>query len=278
MVIWLTAMHAGAVPNPNELSIREREIALREREAMLREQEMHMRGGPGGRKNGGGGRRRMFRARSVYGGDDDDEDEEVYIDAQPPPAPPIDVDNFDMMSVTSRRNRRLPSTGNMRNPGPEIPMQPQPSRGRHSMFSRPGAGPRSRTSTRMMNDVPGLHDALTDNALMGYSSNRYGAVDRKMMTDTSRANSMTSGMGDAYSPVANGAYPPMPMPNGRRMSASPGDMRPNGYAPRPGNSPDQRGYRGPPDGQPLRQPVPKYPPGQGFPQQVEQHVSEGYDG
>ncbi|KAI5804918.1 2-dehydropantoate 2-reductase [Geopyxis carbonaria] len=266
--------YAAARPSGNDLALRERELAIREREHMLRQQEM-MRNGGGAPPPRKGGRRKMMpsRSRSVYGDDDEDEDE-FYVDPQSaPPMPPVDVDNLDMMSVTSRRNRRAPSAGNMR-PNQEIPIQPTRGGGRHSMFSRPG--PRNRVSARLMGDVPGLHDSITDNPLMGYSSNRYGTVDRKAMTDNSRANSMTSQRMDDYrdNPAyGGGAYPPMA--NGRRTSQAPNGYGPNGHSPN-GHSPDNRAYRGPPDGQPIRQPVAKYPPGpDGFPHQVEQHVSDG---
>jgi hypothetical protein len=257
-----------------ELALRERELALREREQMLREQEL-MRSRP---NTSGRPRKTSGRSRSVYG--DDEEDDDFYVDSNPPPMPMVDVDNFDMMSVTSRRNRRLPSASGQRNLGPDVPMQPPPGRGRHSLFSRSGRNRASAASARLMNDVPGLHDPITDNALMGYSSNRYGTVDRAAMTTTSRANSMTSRMGaedgpnygaGAYPPMSNGAGGQMP----RRMSTSPDDRRPNGYGPRNGQSPpDHRGYRGgpPPDGQ-FRQPFPKQQ--NGYPHQVEQHVSDG---
>ncbi|KAF8540212.1 ketopantoate reductase PanE/ApbA C terminal-domain-containing protein [Trichophaea hybrida] len=273
-----------SVSQLNDLALRERELALREREQLLREQEMKS-----SRSFGLGRKKNPGRSRSNYGDDDDDDD--FFVDPNQPPMPTVNVDNFDMMSVTSRRNRRLPSTGSVRNPGSEIPMQPSRG-GRHSIFNR---NTRNRASARLMNDVPGLHDPITDNALMGYSSNRYGTVDRKMITDNSRANSMTSQRGGvrddpafgggAYPPMPNGgsAYPPMPNggsaypPMSRRLSTSPGDTRnSNGYGPRNGHPPDQRGYRGgPPDGQ-IRQPIPKHAPGQnGFPHQVEQHISDG---
>jgi hypothetical protein len=258
-----------------ELALRERELALREREHMLREQEM-MRSRP---NTSGRPRKTSGRSRSVYG--DDEEDDDFYVDSAPPPMPMVDVDNFDMMSVTSRRNRRLPSASGQRSLGPlgpDVPNAP-PGRGRHSMFSRSGKNRASAASARLMNDVPGLHDTITDNALMGYSSNRYGNVDRTLMTTTSRANSMTSRAGLEDGPnYGAGAYPPMPNGGGgqmpRRMSTSPDDRRPNGYGPRNGQSPpDHRGYRGgpPPDGQ-IRQPFPKQ---NGYPHQVEQHVSDG---
>lgn len=283
-----------------EVALREREFLLRQRELALREQELNMR--HNGMHNGKQGRRKS-RSRSVY---DDDDDDDIYVEA-PPPVPPIDPDNFDMMSVTSRRTRRLPSTGNLRAAGiDQAAIPPTPNRTRHSVGQqRPS--PRSRVTGRLMNDVPGLHDPLADNPLMAYSSNRYGSVDRKMLSDSSRANSLTAQRMDDVTGMSvrggggGGAYPPhpgqMPPPNNRRTSTSPGDMRSNGYGPRPGYPADQRNYRGtsgqhlnghmpngnfpnghPPGGQmpngQLRQPTPRYPEGQGLPQQVGQ-ISDG---
>lgn len=276
-------------PSAGEIALRERELQLRQRELALREHEIGMRHNGNGKPT-----RRKSRARSVYDDDDDDDD---YAEA-PPPMPPIDPDNFDMMSVTTRRTRRLPSAGNLRGSETDMVTMP-PNRVRHSMGpNRPG--PRSRASARLMNDVPGLHDPLTDSALMAYSSNRYGSVDRKMLSDSSRANSLTAAqrIDDVTGmPVrgGGGAYPPhpgqMPPPPNRRTSMSPSDARPNGYGSRPGYPADHRGYRNPSNGhppngqipngyhipnsqQPLRQPSPRYPEGQGLPQQVGQ-ISDG---
>lgn len=284
-----------------EIALREREFQLRQRELALREQELNMRHN-GATHNGKQGRRKS-RSRSVY---DDDDDDDIYVEA-PPPVPTIDPDNFDMMSVTSRRTRRLPSAGNLRASDIDQAAIP-PNRTRHSVGGqqqRPS--PRSRVTARLMNDVPGLNDPLTDNTLMAYSSNRYGSVDRKMLSDSSRANSLTAQRMDDVTGMSvrggggGGAYPPhpgqMPLPNNRRTSTSPGDMRPNGYGPRSGYPADQRNYRGPsgqhpnghmsnghfpnghqPGGQipnnQLRQPTPRYPEGQGLPQQVGQ-ISDG---
>lgn len=281
-----------------EIALREREFQLRQRELALREQELSMRrnGPPHNGKQG----RRKSRSRSVY---DDEDDDDIYVDA-PPPVPTIDPDNFDMMSVTSRRTRRLPSTGNLRASDIDQAAIP-PNRTRHSVGTQQRPGPRSRVTARLMNDVPGLHDPLTDNPLMAYSSNRYGSVDRKMLSDSSRANSLTAQRIDDVTGMSvrggGGAYPPhpgqMPLPNNRRTSTSPGDMRSNGYGPRSGYPADQRNYRGPsgqhpnghppnghfPNGHPpggqipngqLRQPIPRYPEGQVLPQQVGQ-ISDG---
>jgi hypothetical protein len=202
------------------------------------------------------------------------------------PGPPIDPDNFDMMSVTSRRNRKVPSASQIRK-NPEFMGNGGPPNSRsRNPFTRPGLN-KNRTSARMMTDIPGLHDSIMNNPLMGYSSNRYGDVDRGTMGAQSRANSLTASRLDELQQGGSyGAYPPM----NRRISQSPGNPMqspgprpggrpspPNGYAPNGMNGmngmPPPNGGRPSPPG--MRQPVPRHPPGQGnavAPQQVEQHA------
>lgn len=255
---------------PNDLALRERELQLRQRELAIREQEFRMRRGPGP------GPRRppppSVRGSTQMGYDDDDDDDDDFVDPSAMTGQPmIDPDNFDMMSVTSRKTRKNPpSARNMRNnPGFDGPPAARGSR------FRPSFGGRSRTS--QMSSIPSLNENILDDPLMGCSSNRYGAVDRGMMQAESRANSLTaSKIDDLQGPMAsgamNGAFP-------RRTSQSPGNpyspsvrgmngrpSPPNGYGP-------PNGRPSPPDG--MQQPVPRYPPGQGnsvAPQQVEQHA------
>lgn len=255
-----------------DLALRERELALRQRELQLREQEMSL------RRNGGGGRRGPPPRPATF----DEEDEDDYVDPLDPriPVPQIDPDNFDMMSVTSRRTRKAPSASQLRK-NPEITANSRPG----SSFSRYFGGSKNRTSARIMQDMPGVHENLLDNPMMMYSSNRYGAVDRKEMHVESRANSMTASRAGDYGP---GPYPPS-----RRTSQSPGTpfggMGGRGM-PRPPPPHDYPSY-GPPNGMPqggrpsppggMPAPVPRYPPGQGNavgPQQVEQNlgVSNSY--
>ena len=141
-----------------------------------------------------------------------------------------------------------------------------------------------------MQDVPGLHDSIMNNPLLGYSSNRYGNVDRGEMGQQSRANSLTAARLDELQQGGGsygGAYPPM----SRRTSQSPGNplspgprpngrpSPPNGFGPN-GMPPNGYGPNGmPPNGRPsppgVRQPVPRHPPGHGnavAPQQIEQHT------
>jgi 2-dehydropantoate 2-reductase len=275
----------------NDLTLRERELMLRQKELQLREQELNMRRGPGPRRG-------PPPPPSHMGGFDEDDDEDDYFDpmASRGTGPAIDPDNFDMMSVTSRRNRKMPSASQIRkNPdfgmGPQAPQQNGRSR---NPFSRPGLN-KNRTSARLVQDVPGLHDSIMNNPLMGYSSNRYGEVGRGE-SNQSRTNSLTATRLDELQQGGSyGAYPPM----NRRISQSPGNplnplspgprpmgrpSPPNGYAPNgygPGPGPNPNGYppNGMPNGRPsppgMRQPVPRHPPGQGnmvAPQQVEQHA------
>ncbi|KLO84043.1 meiotically up-regulated protein [Fusarium fujikuroi] len=212
---------------------------------------------------------------SVFDEDDDDDDD--YFDPTANPGPPlIDPDNFDMMSVTSRKNRKAPgpSPGQFRRNPDDMP---PPTRG--GRF-RPNFG-RNRSSQVGHSSM--TSENILEDPLMSCSSDRYGSVDRGAMNAGSRANSLTAsrldemqyGPGPGGPPGMNGAYP-------RRASQSPGNpytpsMRggsrrgspPGGYGPGPG----MNGRPSPPDG--VRQPVPRHPPGHGnsvAPQQVEQHI------
>ena len=264
----------GANGSSTDLQLRERELMLRQRELQLREQEYNMRRG---------GRRPPPSNRGGFDDDDDDDDFFDPMAGHGPSMAPIDAENFDMMSMTSRRNRKTPSVGQLRK-NPESDMAPGQRQSRFGGM-RPSLN-RNRVSARLIQDVPGVHDSLMQNPLIGYSSDRYGAVDRKNISDESRTNSLTRERlaqlaGPGVNPGMNGAYP-----TPRRTSLSPGDplnpsRRPNGRPSPPGTN----GYLTP-NGMPMnggkssspgmmRQPVPRHPPGQGnavAPQQVEQHA------
>lgn len=230
----------------SDLALREREIAIRERELALERQRMQMM-----RKGG----RRAAPSRAGMYDDDDDEDGDYFDPMAPGPTNPAVMDeNFDMLSITSRRNRKIsanPPTG--RFPG-------QSSRGGRPFYNR-----KNRTSTSLMNDMPGLADNIMDNALMGYSSNRYGAVDRQNLGQESRQNSLTQqrlnelARGGSY-----GGYPPLQ----RRSSQppmnpmSPGPMSapirrspPNGQGFGPPSMPLPNGRRPSPPGKMQRPPA-----------------------
>ncbi|KAK1656015.1 ketopantoate reductase PanE/ApbA-domain-containing protein [Colletotrichum phormii] len=262
-------------PEGSELAIREREMELRQRELALREREMRMRSrGPPPRR----GPHPMRNSAQVFDEEDDDDD---YFDPNSgPPAPMIDPDNFDMMSVTSRKNRKAAAAA-------------PPSRAQYhknEIYDAGGAPPArssrfrpnfGRNRSSQIASIPAANENILDDPLFSYSSNRYGAVDRGTMQAGSRANSLTASRLDEMhmggGPMAmgmNGAFP-------RRASQSPGNpyspsirggsgrpSPPNGY-----HGPPMNGRPSPPDG--MRQPVPRYPPGHGnavAPQQVEQHI------
>ena len=257
-----------------DLALRERELAMRARELELREREMHMnrRRGPPPPQQGNG-----F--------DDDDEDGDFFDPMENRrPNPAVLDDNFDMMSVTSRRTRKMgPPNGNRMNGPPDGRNRNGPPR------------KNQRSSARLMDGVPGMHDNLMGNALMGYSSNRYGAVDRQAMGPDPRQNSLTRAKLDELQQVSGGSYGGYPTMNpgtnpqmARRASQSPGNpfspgingmkrpSPPNGMANGMPNG-MQNGMNGrpsPPNGM-VRQPVPRHPPGHGnavAPYQVEQQV------
>lgn len=252
-------------------SLHEREIQLRHREAALKEQEMRYRRGPppGPHRRGP---HPMRNSQQVFDDDDDDDFDTPSMVG----GPIIDPDNFDMMSVTSKKNRKVPppSAAQLRrNPEFDGP----PSRG--GRFRPNYGGGRNRAS--QMSHAPVGTDSLLENPLMSMTSNRYGAVDRGQMGAGSRANSLTTsrlddfqyGPGPGGPPGMNGAYP-------RRASQSPGhpyspamSMRGGNGRPSPPNGFVPNGRPSPPDG--VRQPVPRHPPGHGnavAPQQVEQHI------
>lgn len=264
--------------NPQDLALRERELQLRQRELALREQEMKLRRAAAGMVPGP-----RRGPPSVRGGtgrfDDDDDDDDDYVDPASIPVPTlIDPDNFDMMSVTSRKNRKTPSSvANAAQFRKNAEQELVPSK--TSRF-RPSFG-RNRSSQIMSSAIPALHEDIMDDPLLGFTSDRYGAVDRGAMQAGSRANSLTAARLDELQ-HSQGA-PSMGM-NGNRphhTNQSPG----NPYSPSarggPHGRPSPNGYPGPhtsgrpspPEG--VRQPMPRYPPGQGnavAPQQVEQHA------
>jgi hypothetical protein len=190
----------------SDMGLRERELQLRQRELALREQEMRSRRGPplGPQRRGP---HPMRHSQQVFDDDDDDDD---YIDPMNTAVTPtIDPDNFDMMSVTSRKNRKAPgpTPGQFR----QNPEYGAPPPGRGGRF-RPSFG-RNRSS-QIPSTAP--TDNILDDPLMSCSSNRYGDVARGPMGAGSRANSLTASRLDELHhgagpngapPSMNGGYP-----------------------------------------------------------------------
>ncbi|CAD6502711.1 BgTH12-05301 [Blumeria graminis f. sp. triticale] len=262
----------------SDLALRERELALRQRELALREQEMRLKinGNPAR------GPRRGPPTPSVRnGGFDEDDDDDYFEPVDSNTLPTIDPDNFDMMSVTSRRHRKATPNQREIRKNPEFgDVAPAPVR-RSNVFSFRQGFSRNRASARMTSPMPGLHVNLIDDPLLGYSSNRYGNVDRAQMGLESRSNSLTAARLDELQSTGNvptnvgGHYQ-------RRTSNSPGNPyglgagRGGSRRPSPSN-----GEMGPPGNDrtsppgAVRQPVPRHPPGQAnlvAPHQVEQYA------
>ncbi|KAI1258381.1 hypothetical protein F5Y18DRAFT_434400 [Xylariaceae sp. FL1019] len=256
---------SGDVP---DIALRERELQLRQRELALKEHEMRMRRGGGAGGPPPPRARRGAPLRNGGGMYDDEDEEDDYFDASAGlNTPMVDPDNFDMMSVTSRKNRSRPAAN-------QSDIRSGHLNGRESgLVSRGGRWRPSigkNRSSQIINAVPTPQGDIMDDPMMAYSSNRYGNVDRGQMHAGSRTNSLTASHLQELQngPAMNGAFP-------RRVSQSPGN---------PSYTPSMRGGNGrpsPPNGVPnrmpngVRQPVPRYPPGQGnivAPQQVEQRA------
>lgn len=269
------------LPGDNiDLDIRAREMQLRHRELALKEQELRMRRngppGPPGPPMPPGPRRRPPPRSGAAGMLDDEDEEGDYFDPDALIVPSVDPDQVDMMSMTSRKHRIKPPSQNQIRNDPEMVSGGGGGGGsaRNSRWGRPSFG-RNRSS-QVMNSVPTMHTNILDDPLLAYSSNRYGNVDRGQMHHTagSRTNSLTTQHLDQLNGPGSmgGPYP-------RRASQSPYSPSIRGGNGRP--SPPSNGMGGagphgrpsPPNG--VRQPVPRYPPGQGntvAPQQVEQRV------
>jgi hypothetical protein len=249
-------------------SPRERELMRRERDIHLKQQEMAMR-------SSRGGRRTSHNRHQEFDDDDDDDDYFDPMQARGPAQPIMDPDNFDMMSVTSRRtNKRANSNTQLRKDA--FANGGGMRGGGYGRGGMPNMN-RHRTSTQILSDMPVLGSNILDNPMMGFSSNRYGAVDRKEMADESRANSLTASRLQEMG--INGG--PYPAPPSRRTSRSPGNpFTPAGRMPNrpsPPNDPymqagpQRNGRPSPPGGMPA--PVPRYPSEQGnmmAPRQMEQ--------
>ncbi|KAI0999417.1 hypothetical protein K3495_g8780 [Podosphaera aphanis] len=256
--------------DPSEIALRERELMLKQRELALREHEIRL-------KMASGSVRRGPQTPSVRnGGFDNDDDDDYFDPADGPPPPMIDPDNFDMMSVTSRRHRKKTLNQREIRQNPEMGDLIPPVR-RTNGFSLRQAFPRNRSSARIPTPMPGLHVNLMDDNMLSYSSNRYGNVDRAQMGLDSRSQSLTTARLDELQSNGNsptgvgGQYQ-------RRISHSPGNANiprgsrrpspPNGYS---GSSINCR--PSPPGA--MRQPAIRNPPGQGeflAPHSVEQYA------
>ncbi|KAK6511957.1 hypothetical protein TWF481_000857 [Arthrobotrys musiformis] len=190
------------------LSIRERELQLRQRELALKEQELAL------QRNMRGNRRKGSRANNPdYDDDDDDDDEYFGQQQQPGGSSYIHPDNIDMMSVTSRRNRRLPSGNSLRgNLGGGQPHRAS-YHGTGSLAKNRGKDRSNGPSATLIGDFPTPHSSIADDPLLNYASNRYPTL------QSSRANSLTTPRFDDYATIGS-SIPNHNSPS-RRASATP---------------------------------------------------------
>ena len=259
----------GSGPS-SDIAMRERELMLRQKELALREREMSLRGGRGARP-----------PPSHMGDFDEEEGEDDYFDPTAFRGPPVNPDEVDMMSITSRRNRKTPSMNQLRQ-NPDA----MSSGGRRTsnVFGRPRMG-RNRPNSQLAEmNTGGTHENILENPLFAYSSDRFAGFDRANLGREgreSRAGSLTTARLNELGSQGYGGFPPMNRrtshsPNGPGGGPSPGYPPPNGM-PSNGMPPNGMVPNGMlPNGRPsppnVRQPVPRHPPGHGnavAPQQVE---------
>ena len=146
-------------------------------------------------------------------------------------------------------------------------------------------GKQNRTSATIMGQMPGLHEELMNNPLNGYSSDRYGSVDRMNMGAESRSNSLTAERLNELQHGGPNGHGPYPASMSRRGSQTQGNplspgprapshmqrvSPPNGYASHGGPNYGPNGPNGRPSPPGLRQPVPQR---NIAPQQIEQATS-----
>ncbi|KAK9456759.1 ketopantoate reductase PanE/ApbA-domain-containing protein [Dipodascopsis uninucleata] len=141
----------------------------------------------------------------------------------------VSSDNLDMLSVTSRRNRRNGSAiRNMKSADPSPGIGRSASSTRLSvMASRKNSNNGNDSSTDLSIAALEYYESFIDSPIISYTSDRYHTVDTRALTDHSRSNSLSSG-------IPRPMYPPAPaMPQSPQPTGLP--FRPSGY--RYSNSP-----------------------------------------
>lgn len=165
--------------------------------------------------------------------DFDDDDDDDYVDAAPASrGPAVNPDQVDMLAMT--RRGRNSAMGN----------RLESDRNSSFVAGRPNGRSGKPSSQALMNDIPNVHDAVTNTALFGMGDNRYGTVDSRSLAKSAneaRLNSMQSSRLPSMS-VVNGQPQPYSNQN-HRQQGPPNAM--NGRGPYSSDMP-HRG--GPPHG------------------------------
>ncbi|KTW32073.1 uncharacterized protein T551_00755 [Pneumocystis jirovecii RU7] len=173
----------------DSMSIKEKELALYRRERMLYGKEMleHKKKATRYPRN----HISDEYSTTSYGYDDDDYGDFPVSNGPPNVPPPINSDNFDMMSMTFRRHRKnttkisANSIRNTFNNRSDINNDYMTWGGRQRSRSR------SQQYSLLDSSLLDTCDYMQSNLMLGYSSNRYGTVDSKALVN-SRANSLTT--------------------------------------------------------------------------------------
>ncbi|KAI5300922.1 hypothetical protein KEM55_003951, partial [Ascosphaera atra] len=259
------ASNSSSLPSSqSDLALRERELALRQRELRLKEKELQLRRA----------KTPSSRSKRYNFDDDDDDDDDDCFPEQERFVPQVDPDSIDMLSVTSRRNRR----------GPVIDKN-QVRRDPESFTSRPPSsfskyfskGRKKQLSERIVEQMPTVHDTLWENPMMSYASNRFANVDRTELQG-SRANSMTSNYPPPMSRRGSGHSPGALGQRGMTMSGKmPMLSQQDLYsgAPGPGPMPTMGSRRPSQTGFPPRPPPSVASAQAGYFNQVEQPQPQG---
>ncbi|KAK9384884.1 ketopantoate reductase PanE/ApbA C terminal-domain-containing protein [Lipomyces mesembrius] len=179
------------VPSLQDLTIRERELELRQRELMLREREMMMQ--QRGQRPSQPIRAQTGPASSVISLAIGEAEDDYFTSHAPRMGQYEDVD---MLSMTSRRNRR---TGSVVRSLRSADRNSQPHIKPHRKVS--GGADLSPAALE-------YYESFIDSPLISYTSDRYHSVDTRVLTDQSRANSMSSNIQRPMHPTASSSHVP----------------------------------------------------------------------
>ncbi|KAK9333523.1 ketopantoate reductase PanE/ApbA C terminal-domain-containing protein [Lipomyces starkeyi] len=204
-----------SVPSLQDLTIRERELELRQRELMLREREIMMQ--QRGPRPPQPIRAQTGPASSVISLAIGEAEDDYFTSHAPPMGQYEDVD---MLSMTSRRNRRTGSVvRNLRSADPSAGNSHPLTKAYRKLSGGADLSPAALE----------YYESFIDSPLISYTSDRYHSVDTRVLTDQSRANSMSSNIQRPMYPTASSSHisstsvaaPPAPASPRWRYAGSP---------------------------------------------------------
>ncbi|KAG5520105.1 hypothetical protein PMAC_001181 [Pneumocystis sp. 'macacae'] len=171
----------------NFMSVKEKELALYKREKMLYGKETleHKKKAIQYPKN------HISDDYSTASYDYDDYTEFPISNAPQNAPPPINSDNFDMMSMTFRRHRKNTSKMSANNIRNTFNNRFDINNDHTTRGERQRSRSRSQQYSLLDSSLLDTCDYMQNNLMLGYSSNRYGTVDSKTLVN-SRTNSLTT--------------------------------------------------------------------------------------